>query len=257
MARRPDETNETLSEMGFLDHLEELRSTLISCLVAWLGASIVLWFVSRRVLDLLLAGIPLDSLYFHAPVEAFMTRLKLSFILGFLVTFPYILFRVWAFVAPGLFTRERRAVVPLVVSSAILFYVGVVFAYWVLVPVVLGFLLKFGTEALLPLISIGAYFAFVARLSFAFGVVFQLPIVILFLVQLGLVSARALLRQWRWAVLVIFVVGAVLTPPDPVSQLLMALPLVALFMGSALLALLIERRRSSKLQAEQRDRPSA
>ncbi|MBN1883949.1 MAG: twin-arginine translocase subunit TatC [Candidatus Krumholzibacteriota bacterium] len=243
MAGRHDGDTEKLPEMGFLDHLEELRSALIACLVSWVAASIVLWFLSRHILDFLLAGLPLDSLYFHAPVEAFMTRLKLSFVLGFLAAFPYILFRVWFFVAPGLFSRERRFVVPLVVASTALFYVGVVFAYWVLIPVVLAFLLKFGTESLLPLISIGAYFGFVARLCFAFGIVFQLPIVILFLVQMGAVSARALLRQWRWAIIAIFVVGALLTPPDPVSQLLMALPLVALFLGSALLALLIERRR--------------
>lgn len=228
--------------MGFLDHLEELRSALIWSIVAWLATSIIIWFFSRHVLDFLLKSIPVESLYFHAPTEAFMIRLKLSFILGFLVSFPYILFRIWAFVAPGLFSREKRVVIPLVFPSTILFYVGVVFAYWILIPIVLDFLIKFGTDMLSPLLSVGKYFGFVARLCFAFGLVFQLPLVIVFLTSMGMISARALLRQWRWAMIIIFVAAAVLTPPDPTSQLLMALPLVFLFLGSVILSIVIEKR---------------
>lgn len=233
-------------EMGFLDHLEELRSVIISIIAVWLGSSIVIWFLSGRLLDFLLSTIPVESLYFNAPVEAFMIRLKLSFVAGFLVSFPFVLFRVWAFVAPGLFEHERRVVFPLILPSAALFYAGVIFAYWVMVPIVLGFLVRFGTEMLAPLISVSKYFEFVARTCFAFGLVFQLPLVIIFLTWSGVVSSRTLLRQWRWAVLAIFVAAAVLTPPDPASQLLMALPLVVLFLASAVLALLIERRRSRR-----------
>ena len=230
--------------MGFLDHLEELRSTLIACIVAWIGLSVVLWFFSGRTLDFLLDTIPVESVYFNAPTEAFMIRLKLSFILGFLVAFPFILFKFWSFVSPGLFSREKRIVFPLIFFATALFYLGVLFAYWVLVPIVLEFLVKFGTEMLQPLLSIGKYFAFVARLCFAFGIVFQLPLVIVFLTSIGAISARALLRQWRWAILVIFVTAAVLTPPDPASQLLMAVPLVLLFLVSVLLSLVIERKRN-------------
>lgn len=239
----PEEKDEKLKEMGFLDHLEELRSVLITSIIAWLAVSIVLWFFSKYVLDFLLKDIPVESLYFHAPVDAFMMRLKLSFILGFLITFPYILFRAWAFVSPGLFSREKRIVVPLVFSSAILFYIGVVFAYWILIPIVLNFLIKFGTDMLAPLISVDKYFGFVARLCFAFGIVFQLPLVILFLTSMGVISPSELLRKWRWAVLVIFIAAAILTPPDPTSQLLMALPLVVLFLGSILFSIIIEKRR--------------
>lgn len=237
-----DGQEEQLGRMSFLDHLEELRSTLIASIVAFVGAGIVIWFFSGRVLDFLLAGIPVRSLYFTAPIEAFMTRMKLSFALGFLVSFPYILFRGWSFVSPGLFRKEKKLVVPLIVSSTFLFYLGAVFAYWVLIPVVLDFLLRFGTEMLEPLISVGKYFGFVTRLCFAFGLVFQLPLVIVSLTAMGVISARALLRQWRWAILLIFIAGAVLTPPDPASQLLMALPLVFLFLLSSALSVIIERR---------------
>jgi sec-independent protein translocase protein TatC len=103
---------------------------------------------------------------------------------------------------------------------------------------------------LLPLLSIGKYFAFVARLCFAFGIVFQLPLVIIFLTSIGAISARTLLRQWRWAILVIFIAAAVLTPPDPASQLLMALPLVLLFLISVFLSMIIEKRRDSRMAAD-------
>jgi len=237
------EKEENLKEMGFFDHLLELRATIIWILVVWLGSSIVLWFFSARLLDLLLSAIPVDSLYFNAPIEAFMVRLKLSFIIGALLAFPFALFKLWAFVSPGLFSREKRVIVPMIAPSAILFYTGALFAYWVMVPIVLGFLLRFGTTMLEPLISVSKYFEFVARLCFAFGVVFQLPLAIIFLTWIGLVSPKTLLRQWRGAVVIIFIAAAILTPPDPASQLMMAIPLVILFLCSVLLSLIFERKR--------------
>jgi len=238
--------NRELGEMGILDHLEELRSVLISVIAAWLGSSIVLWFFSGFIMDFLLSGIPVESLYFHAPAEAFLTRMKLSFLMGFLVSFPYVLFRIWSFVSPGLFASEKKVVIPLIFPSTLLFYLGVVFAYWIMVPVALGFLIKFGTGMLSPLISVEKYFSFVGRLCFAFGLVFQLPLIIIFLTVVDLISPIALLKQWRWVVLAIFTMGAVLTPPDPASQLLMAAPLLVLFFASILVAVLIKRARDKK-----------
>jgi len=239
----PEGEEEKLKEMSFLDHLEELRTAIISSLIAWVTVSIVLWFFSRYLLNFLLADLPVESLYFTSPIGAFMIRIKLSFVVGFLVAFPYILFRIWWFVSPGLFSRERKVVVPLITASTVLFYVGVLFAYWILIPIVLRFLVRFGTDLLQPLLSVEKYFGFVARLCFAFGVVFQLPLVIIFLVSVGLVSAGTLLKQWRWAVIVIFTASAVLTPPDIASQLLMGVPLVVLFLSSALIGLVIERKK--------------
>jgi len=233
-------------EMSFLEHLEELRSVLIQSLVVFLVLSIVCWFFSGSILDLLLTDLPLESLYFHTPLEAFMTRLKVSFILGLMLAFPFILFKAWSFVSPGLFANERRKVYPFMVSSSILFYCGVIFAYLVLIPVVLRFLLSFGTPRLNPLLSVSAYFAFVARLCFSFGLVFQIPIVVLILSLLGLVTPRFLLAQWRYAVVLIFTVSAILTPPDAVSQVLMAAPVLLLYIGSVLLAYVVVRRRQQR-----------
>jgi sec-independent protein translocase protein TatC len=245
------EKEENLREMGFLDHLLELRSTIIWILSVWIGSSMLLWFFSRHLLDFLLSTIPVESLYFNAPIEAFMVRLKLSFITGALITFPFALFKLWAFISPGLFSREKRIIIPMIAPSAILFYTGAMFAYWVMVPIVLGFLLRFGTDMLEPLISVSKYFEFVARLCFTFGVVFQLPLAIIFLTWIGVVSPKALLSKWRYAIVIIFIAGALLTPPDPASQLLMAIPLVVLFMGSVLLSLIFEKRR--KAREEERD----
>lgn len=238
-----EERKDGLPEMGFLDHLEELRSTLVAALVAWVGASVVIWFFSGRILDFLIDHLPVKDLYFFAPGEAFMVRMKLTFILGALAAFPYIIYRVWRFVAPALFRNEKNLVFPVVALSIALFYCGLLFAYWVMMPLVLKFFVEFGTEFLTPMLSVEKYFGFVAKLSFAFGVVFQLPLVVLLLTSLGLISPRTMLRQWRWAILIIFIVAAVFTPPDPISQIFMAVPLCVLFFGSVAASFIIERRR--------------
>jgi sec-independent protein translocase protein TatC len=241
---------EPLREMRFLDHLEELRSALFASVLAWIGASIVFWFFSKQVLDFLIRNAPVDNLYFMSPVEAFMIRMKLSFILGFLASFPYIFLRVWRFVSPGLFSREQRVVLPVVLSSVGLFYGGLAFAYFTMIPIVIAFFIKFGTDRLLPLLSIERYFGFVWRLCFAFGVVFQMPIVILALTWVGILSAKALLMQWRFVIVIIFVIAAVFTPPDPMSQLFMAVPLCVLYLASMALAFVVERRRKGGKQPE-------
>lgn len=242
---------ELLREMSFLEHLDELRGVLVQSLIAFLVASIVIWFFSARVLDLLIDDIPVDNLNFFAPSEAFMARLKMSFALGLMVAFPLILAKVWRFVAPGLFASERTRVYPFLVTSSVLFYAGVVFCYVILIPIVLDFLLGFGTEKLSPLISVSEYFTFVARLCFTFGIVFQLPIIVLVLTAIGVVSPRFLLRQWRYAVVVVFVVAAVLTPPDPASQLLMALPVLLLYIGSVLVAFAVVRKKKEEPEGSQ------
>lgn len=234
---------EALREMSFWDHLGELRGVLVSSLIALLGLSIVAWFFSGTIMDWLVADVPVDHLMFVAPSEAFMTRMKLSFILGGLAGFPYVGYRVWRFVSPGLFRRERKGIFPVVAASAVLFYAGVAFGYFIVVPVIVRFMLGFATDRIQPMISVAAYFATVSRLCLAFGLVFQLPIAILLLSLLGIVSPRLFLRQWRYAVVIIFVAAAIFTPPDPVSQVLMAVPLVVLYIGSSFLALAVMRRR--------------
>jgi sec-independent protein translocase protein TatC len=238
--------------MNLLDHLEELRSTLVALAIAWVGASVIIWFFSGHVLEFLIRSLPVEKLYFYSPVEAFMVRTKLSFIIGLLVSFPYLFYRVWRFVSPGLFKKERGLAFPLIVSSIVLFYVGLAFAYWVMMPLVLKFFVTFGTDHLSPLLSVEKYFGFVAKLCLAFGLIFQSPLLVIVLTWARVISARALLVQWRWVILIIFIVAAILTPPDPVSQVFMAVPLCVLFFASIVAALFIERRRKSDERDEER-----
>ncbi|MDH3217204.1 MAG: twin-arginine translocase subunit TatC [Candidatus Krumholzibacteria bacterium] len=241
---------EPLKEMSFLEHLTELRRTIIQSLIVLFGLSIVVWVFSGRVLDFLVEDLPVDSLYFQTPLEAFMVRMKVSLILGLMLAFPFILFKIWSFIAPGLFSYERSRIYPLMVSSSLLFYIGVLFCYLILIPIVLRFLIGFGTEYLNPLLSVSSYFGFVARLCFVFGVVFQVPIVVLVLSSLGIVTPRFLLRQWRYGVLIIFVGSAALTPPDAISLLLMALPILLLYISSILVALVVVRKKRDRARRD-------
>ncbi|NIM18884.1 MAG: twin-arginine translocase subunit TatC [Candidatus Latescibacteria bacterium] len=236
-------TEDNLKEMSFLDHLEELRSTIIQSLVVFFVLSVLCWFFSGKILDILINDLPVESLYFHSPLEAFMVRLKVSFVLGFMLAFPFVLSKIWAFISPGLFTSERKKVFPFILSSSALFYAGVLFCYLILIPIVLQFLLRFGTENINPLLSVQSSFTFVARLCFTFGIVFQLPIVVLVLSLLGIVTPQFLLRQWRYAIVAIFVAAAILTPPDAVSQVLMAGPIFILYMGSVAIAMIVVRKK--------------
>ncbi|MBI4720036.1 MAG: twin-arginine translocase subunit TatC [Chitinivibrionia bacterium] len=241
-AESPRETKK-LKEMSFLDHLDELRSVIVQSCVVFFVLLVVSWFFSAQLLEMLLLDLPIESLYFNSPMEAFMARLKVSLVASLMVAFPFILFKIWSFVAPGLFANERKKIYPFVIVSSALFYIGVVFCYIVLIPVVMRMFLSFGTEHMKPLISIGAYFAFVSRMCFTFGLVFQIPIVVMILTSIGLVSPAYLLRQWRYATVIIFVVAAILTPPDAISQLLMAIPVMLLYIGSVVTAYVTVRKK--------------
>lgn len=229
--------------MGILDHLDDLRSTLMHSLIAAGVAAIICWFISARLLDLMIIPIKEYGVYFTAPNEAFITRLKLAGVMGLFVVAPFIFFRFYMFILPGLHRREKRVVTPLLIATTALFYSGVAFSYLVVIPQIIPFFMSFGTEILSPLIGIGQYFSLVFRLCLAFGLVFQLPLLVLFLSAIGIVNPRMLLRTWRVAILVIFVLAAVLTPPDIISQMMMAGPVLVLYISSVLVAMVVTRRK--------------
>jgi sec-independent protein translocase protein TatC len=240
----PAPRGERLREMSFFDHLGELRGVITASVLVFLACSAGYFAFSGRILDWMVTGLPVDRLIFQAPSEAFMVRTKLSLVLGGLTAFPYVAYRVWRFVAPGLFRRERGRVMPIVGWSVVLFYAGVVFCYFALVPGMMRFLIGYATAHVQPLITISAYFSTVAQLCLVMGIVFQLPVVMFLLSAADLVPARTFIRHWRFAIVIIFIVSAVATPsPDPVSQVLMATPLCLLYIGSALTALVVARRR--------------
>ncbi len=231
-----------LTTMTFFQHLEELRTTLVRMMVVAAVASVAGWFVSEHLLALLIPA-ELGQVHYFAPTEGFMIRFKVSLAVGLLVAMPLLLLQIWSFVAPGLFQHERRLLLPILLSSTLLFYLGLGFSYLLVVPRMVDFFLSFSAETVRPIINVTQYFSFVAKFCLAFGLVFQIPVVILLLAWFGLVTPRQLWAQWRYGVVAIFVVAAWLTPPDAVSQLMMAGPMVVLYLGAIGIAFLLGRRR--------------
>jgi len=236
--------------MPLTAHLSELRSRLIWCMLALAGGFIVCYALSDKIVAALqsppvLVGQPIKvPLQIIAPAEAFVTYIKVGLIVGLFLVLPLILYQLWKFVAPGLLEHEKKYTVPFIVGSAGLFYSGGVIFYLVL-PFIIRFLLSFAKGDIKAQLSVGYYVTFCVRLMIAFGLVFQLPMVVVFLTQLGLVSSRLLVQYFRHAVVVIFVVAAVLTPTtDPLSLLFMVLPMLLLYGLSILAAKGVERRRA-------------
>jgi sec-independent protein translocase protein TatC len=236
----------TENKMGLLDHLDDLRSVLIQTFAAGLAASVLCWFWSASLLDLLVTPVKDQGVFFTAPNEAFLVRVKISMAVGIFIVAPFIFFRFYGFVLPGLYQKEKKVITPLLIATTALFYTGVAFAFMIVVPQVWEFLRSFGTDFLEPLIGVGAYFSFVSRMCLAFGIVFELPLVVLFLSVLGIVNPRMLLRTWRFALVLIALLSAFLTPPDVISQLMMAGPVVILYLGSVLVAIVITRRKDKE-----------
>ena len=220
--------------LPFTSHLEELRKRLITSFIA-IGVGFVVSFgFKERLFGILVQ--PLikvmkdgETLIYTGLPEAFFTYLKVSFLTGLMVASPILLYQFWMFVAPGLYQKERRLMVPIVILSSFFFIGGALFGYFVVFPWGFKFFMGFATETIRPLPSMREYFGFSAKLLLAFGLVFELPLVITFLAKLGIVSVDFLKKNRKYAILLIFTGAAILTPPDVVTQVLMALPLMLLY----------------------------
>jgi sec-independent protein translocase protein TatC len=227
--------------MGFLDHLEELRGRIIKCLVSIILLSIVAYIFSDKLLDFVTRPIP--EVYFLAPTEAFSTRIKLSLIAGIIVSIPVIFYHAWRFIAPGLFEREVKFIFPVVLASTVFFLVGATFCWFLVLPLSIKFLLGFGTEKLKPMIQIKDYVSFVSYLILAFGAVFELPVISFFLGKIGVIKPRMLTKGRRYAITVILVVAAIITPPDVFSQVMLAVPLYFLYEVSIIVVKMTQRKK--------------
>ncbi len=238
--------------MSFLDHLEELRRRLFRILAAFMMTTIVCLSFSGFFVDLLIApakGI-VTRLIFLKPAEAFMVHIKVSIIAGIIIASPYIFYQLWLFIAPGLHPHERRWILPLSFVSVVLFISGVCFSYFGVIRFGLAFLMSYATEGLESAISIDAYISMATWMFFTFGLIFQLPLVLIALNQLGLVSVAFLREKRPYAIVIIFIVAAILTPPDVISQMLMAIPLIFLYEVSIWVATLINRARNKEEKAQ-------
>lgn len=231
------------NRMAFTEHLRELRKRLIISVLAVAAGFGVSYYFSVELYDILttplIPALPPGSefLVFTGVVEPFFIYMKVGLLGGLILASPVVLYQLWAFVAPGLYANEKRWFVFTVFFSLILFTGGTLFAYFVVFPFAFKYLLSFSNDSLRPILSMGLYFSLVTRLMIAFGVVFQMPLVILVLARLGIVTTAQLLSWWRYALVLILVVSAIITPtPDVFNQMLMAGPLMILYMVSILIA---------------------
>jgi len=227
---------------SFLDHLEELRKRIFWAALALVVGAVVGYFFSDWLTALLTRPVP--RLVFLTPAEAFVVKLKVALIAGLFIAAPAVFYQFWRFVKPALLPRETRYVTLAVIFCTFFFCLGVAFSYLVVLPVGLKFLLGFETAKLQPMLSIDRYITFISEFLLAFGLVFQIPVVIFFLTKLGVVTPRLLMKQQKVAIVIIFIVAAVLTPPDVISQLLMAGPLLVLYEISILGSFLAARTRN-------------
>ncbi|MDR3362048.1 MAG: twin-arginine translocase subunit TatC [Desulfovibrio sp.] len=241
-------------KMPLMEHLNELRVRLTRCCIAVGLAFFACWAVVEPIFDALvsplLAVLPDKSsaMYTTLP-EGFFTRMYIAFIVGIFLASPVIFYQIWRFIAPGLYEEEKRFILPIAVVSAVFFLGGGCFCYFIVFPYAFSFFVSFATESIVIMPKISEYLDFVLKLTLAFGLIFEMPLFSFFLARMGVVTAAMMRKTRRYAILVIFIVAAILTPPDVVSQLLMACPMIMLYELSILVAAAFGRGKKSRDRA--------
>ncbi|MGQ4277172.1 twin-arginine translocase subunit TatC [Pseudidiomarina sp. E22-M8] len=235
-----------MSQSPLIDHLLELRRRLLWSVVVVLaifaGFAVFADELYRYVAAPMLASLPQGSTLIATDVATpFFTPFKLALVVSIAVAVPMLLWQVWGFIAPGLYQREKRLVVPLMVSSSLLFYAGVAFAYWVVLPLALNFLANSAPEGVTVATDIARYLDFVLAIFMAFGIAFETPVAIILLCWTGVTSVKSLRAKRPYVIVGAFVVGMILTPPDVISQTLLAIPMWLLFELGLVIASLYQR----------------
>ena len=250
-------------EVGFISHLTELRSRLIHSLIFLFAFFIICYFFAEYIYGFLVdpyAEAVKDSnierrLIFTALQETFLTYLKVAFFAAFFVSSPLILIQVWKFIAPGLYENEKRALMPYLIATPLLFLLGGLLVYYLIMPLAIKFFLSFETSfqmTNLPIqleAKVNEYLSLIMKLIFAFGLSFQLPVILSLLARVGFVDANFLRKRRKYVVVIIFATAAILTPPDPITQIGLAIPLLLLYEASILSVKIIEKKVKEKEDA--------
>lgn len=246
------------SEAPLLEHLTELRKRLIHSAIVIVGLLIVCFIFANQIFDILLN--PYRSLFtdpgemeliYTAPQEFFFTQLNLAFFGAIFIGFPYLATQIYGFVAPGLYKHERKALVPYLIATPIFFVLGAAMVYFIVLPMALGFFAGMQTEEIRLLAKVSEYLGLAMTLILAFGVCFQLPVVLTLLAQIDLVNVDQLSKGRRYAIVGILIVAAFITPPDPISQIGLALPMYGLYELAILSVRIVEKRRKAALAAQE------
>lgn len=247
--------------MPLTSHLEELRRKLMISGGSWLVCFLICYSFSEPLFDLIAGPVRQalpegTSLVFITATEPFFTYLKIGALAGLLVSMPVIFWQIWSFVAPGLYQNEKRYVIPFVIASTFCFAAGAYFGFQFVFPMAFKVLIEFGTGSgeLSAMLSMGSYLSLSSKLLLAFGLVFELPVVIFFLARLGVVDHKMLARNRKFALLAAFLTGAMLTPPDVFSQTALALPFIVLYEIGIIVARLFGKKRE---EVEEEEEPAA
>jgi len=236
-------------EQPLIQHLLELRNRLLHIIYCLVGIFFVLFPFSTNIYGLvskpLLAVLPAGASMIATDVASpFLTPMKLTFFVALLITVPFILYQIWAFIAPGLYRHEKRFALPILISSVVLFFAGMAFAYFFVFPTIFRFMTGIGLEGVTTMTDITKYLDFVLHMFFAFGFAFEIPVATVLLIHAGAITPDALAAKRPYIIVGCFVVGMLLTPPDVMSQLLLAIPMWLLFEAGVLCGRVIYKRKS-------------
>jgi sec-independent protein translocase protein TatC len=249
--KKKDKGSENLAEGTLISHLLELRDRLVKAMLGMLVPLVPTLFFRKELFALMVAPIKEklgadDVLLATGVMTPFMMPVKLAFFTSLFIAMPWVLYQIWAFVAPGLYRKEKRFAVPLLLSSIVLFYVGMAFAYFVVFDMAFHFLMGATPEDVANMQDINLVLNFVLATFLAFGIAFEVPVVVMLLVLTGLVTTDKIAASRGYVIIGVFVAAAVLTPPDPVSQILMAVPMWLLFEAGLLMARMLLRPAKTK-----------
>jgi sec-independent protein translocase protein TatC len=243
------------SKAPLLEHLVELRNRLIHSMIAFLLAFLLCFFFAKQIYAVLTQPLisqlgPNQTMIYTALYETFFTYVKVGMFGALCLAFPYMAYQLWMFIAPGLYRHERAAFVPFLVATPVMFMIGASFVYFIMLPFAIRFFLSFQTEQIQLQARVGEYLSFVMTLIFAFGFCFEMPVLLMLLGRVGIVTSAGLAKVRRYAIVAVFAVAAVVTPPDVFSQLSLAFPMVGLYEMSIWGVWLIERNRAKREAAE-------
>ncbi len=246
-------------EMPFLEHLEEFRGRIIKALIGLILGALICLIFSKPLLQLLLWPTSRVDLPMNIQVlkvqGMFIVTLEIAFFGGIIVSLPYILYQLWMFIAPGLYSHERQYVPRVIFSATFLFLAGVAFAYLVIFPFALDFFLGLAPPSVATNIAVDFYISFIIRLLIIFGIVFELPILSYFLSKMGILTPEWMRKYRKHAIVTIFVLAALFTPPDPFTQVMLGIPLILLYEFSIYISKLVHRRKKEKLEEEETASP--
>lgn len=238
------------SRLTLVEHLRELRKRLIISIIAIIAGAVLCFNFIEEIVELIMRpGQGLDFIYLSPP-ELFIAYIKISLVLGLIISLPVVLYQIWMFVQPGLKDNERKLASLILIVGILFFLIGVTFAYLVVIPMTINFFLEMTAENIEPLFSFNNYVSFISSIILSFGLVFELPLVVILLTQLGFVTPRLLKKSRKFVILGIFIIAAILTPPDLVSQTLMAIPMLILFEVSIIISGVIYRKKKAKVKEE-------